>query len=193
MRICPLCENEQETGEACDICGSQIAWDEPVAGVESLGDGLLATSYAHDEAGPGKAASLEGLESTSFEFVEATGEPLAELEPTEWGEVAVGGEMAFLDLEPTRAEPVEVNAAEIADLERTRAESTGVVRRAGSPLECWYCRAPAEPGQGLCARCGMRLPSLFPAPKDSSPKASICGCGESILLPLCPSCGARNG
>jgi len=177
MIVCPLCENAQPAGDACDVCGRP---------------------FAPDVAVPVPVVPTEGLEATRFEAVPVDVAAIPELEPTaheddpflltDVGDLAEG-------LEPTAAAPVDADAALIPDLEPT---DMGIPGDAATPLPelvvCRYCRTPAAPGERLCSRCGMRLPVGAPAPGAGSggPEPTrICGCGAAVRGSVCPSCGAR--
>jgi hypothetical protein len=171
MIVCPVCEHAQAQGAECDLCGKGLA--------------------------PGPAAvaavpRIDGLEPTSLadgSFVAAS--PIAELEPTGHAAVAVLDELTP-GIEPTRAPPVDVEVTPTPGIERTAAEATGDARTE-VPLfvTCRYCRSPSMPGERVCGRCGMRLPSFGGTGREAAQEVRRCGCGAPVTGSLCPSCGAR--
>jgi hypothetical protein len=182
MIVCPVCEHPQEQGFECDVCGKRL-----VPGVSPA-----------DLAIP----VVEGLEPTLQSPVDAREERVPDLEPT----LRDAGDAMFADdptpdLEATSAAPVDVVADLAPDIERTDA---GIPDDAPTPMPefvtCRYCRTPAQPGERLCARCGVRLPVL-PQRLDAGggvgagtePPLRICSCGASVRwdAALCPTCGAR--
>ncbi|MFT3916122.1 MAG: hypothetical protein QM704_19155 [Anaeromyxobacteraceae bacterium] len=174
MIVCPLCENQQPAGDACDVCGRP---------------------FPADVAVPVPVAPAEGLEATRFEAVAVTVGVLPELEPTHH-QAALEIAERVPDLEPTLAAPIpDVPGDGVPDLEPT---SEAIPGDAPTPfpvaITCRYCRNPAHPGERLCAHCGMRLPvaASAPAPGAIDPDAArLCGCGNPIRGPVCPACGAR--
>lgn len=180
MIVCPLCEHPQPHGDLCDVCGRRL---EVPAGevprVEPI-DGLEPTHHAAaDElAGP----RLEGLEPT---VLEPGGPAPAEL----------GGADPLLELEPTRAAPVEVEVSPVPDVEPT---STAIAGDVPTPLPaftiCRYCRTPALPGERRCGRCGMRLAAATSPSGEGAAAAkapSFCSCGAPVTRAVCPACGGR--
>lgn len=178
MTVCPLCEHAQATGAECEVCGRAL---EPTGG------------------GAAAIPPLDGLEPTVLPPVrEADAEPLPGLEPTH---VATDDRLPTsmpdaalpIDLEPTRAAPVEVAGDPLPGLERN-----GDAPDAPTPLPavavCRYCRTPALPGERRCGRCGMRLP-LIEAPRAAREPVPAdvrrCSCGAPVTRALCPACGAR--
>jgi hypothetical protein len=178
MIVCPVCEHAQAAASECEVCGRILA---------------SAGSPASD------VSRLEGLEATRYDS--STPPPsgvLTELEPTAHARAAAGipasVDLAPQLLEATRAAPIDVDVAPLADVERTKLETPadGPTALPAVPI-CRYCRTPAMPGERLCSRCGMRLP-VFVAPA-SGPEATpghVCGCGALIRGSVCPACGARG-
>jgi hypothetical protein len=174
MIVCSLCENAQEMGDACDVCGRP---------------------FPRGEAVPVEVPAAEGLEPTSYAGVVVADEVLPDLEPTLHGEVHVVAELAP-GIEPTGLAPVEVSALPLEELVPTQ---EGIPGDEATPfpvmVTCRYCRAPASPGERLCARCGMRLPVAAEG-TSASPEGEamrVCGCGAPLRGPVCGSCGARVG
>jgi hypothetical protein len=174
MIVCPLCENAQPAGDACDVCGRPFP-----AGL----------------AVPVPVAPVEGLETTRFEAVALEAAPIAELEPT-LHEAALALPEEVEGLEPTLAAPIpELPGEGVPELERT---SEGVPGDERTPfpvaITCRYCRNPAGPGERICAHCGMRLPVAVAAPAGGAgepPAVRLCGCGAPVRGAVCPACGAR--
>jgi len=172
MIVCPVCEHAQPQGAECEVCGKRLA-----AGAAAVPD-----------AGP-----VEGLEPTQRAAVPAAAAaPIPELEPTGHAPVDAPPEVTP-DVEPTRAAPVDVDVAPAPDVERIE---DGIPRDARTAVPalvaCRYCRATAMPGERICARCGMRLPSFEAAAPDASAAGRRCSCGALVTQALCPSCGARR-
>jgi hypothetical protein len=174
MIVCSLCENAQEYGDACEVCGRP---------------------FPRGEAVPVEVPAAEGLEATLYAGVAIAGEALEGLEPTRHGGVDLPAVPAP-DLEPTRVAPVDVDAPALEGLEPTDAGIPGDEATPFPALHtCRYCRTPASPGERICARCGMRLPvvaAAVPEPPGGE-HVRICGCGTPARGPVCPSCGARAG
>jgi hypothetical protein len=175
MPTCPLCENVQPGGEACDVCGK---------------------AFAPGEAIPVPVAPLPDLERTALEA--AAGGPdaptLEALEPTASPAGAVVGTAPVDGLEPTSIGPVAVAAETLPDLEPTlEAPLPPEAPLPGAGTACRYCRTPAVPGQAFCSRCGMRLPAADARREgDTGVEAHACTqCGSPTRQGLCPSCGAR--
>jgi hypothetical protein len=177
MAQCPVCENVQVAGEACDVCGRPF----PAAAAAGA-----------------PVETVPGLEPTRFDDVAAGGETLEGLEPTAAGPVDIGG-AAFpsLDIEPTRIAPVGAAATEAVEgLEPTAVGGVADDGPAPGPLvrTCRYCRTAAPPTEAFCARCGMRLPGLpgRGAPGEGGTARVLCfSCGTSFAGAACPACGAR--
>ena len=174
MIACPLCEHQQADGAECEVCGRSLL---------SLG------------AVDAPVTPLEGLEPTlaAPEPFAGAGEAMVELEPTLQ---ASAGEVVLervAELEPTAAAPVEATGEPVPDLEPTSA-AVSLDPRTELPLfpVCRYCRTPAGPGERICARCGMQLPS-GPSPVAAAVAGPrLCSCGTPITRSTCPACGARN-
>jgi hypothetical protein len=144
MPTCPLCDNEQASGDACDVCGRPL-----VAG----------------SAGPPPPPAIEGLEPTLFERVEGVDPaPIDGLEPTameaapddgagtvEWLDRTAHGAADAPDLEPIALEVTALAAPERA------------ARDPAAPIACRYCRTPAEGDAAFCGRCGMKLEVYRPS------------------------------
>ena len=150
MATCPLCENEQASGEACEVCGKPLA----------AGPGPLAP-----------APPIDGLEPTLFERVEGSDpSPLEGLEPTamEAAPEAAAGEVDWVDRTAHDAadapdlEPVEVEETALAPHERP-------ARDPAAPVTCRYCRTPALRDAAFCGRCGMKLDVYRPSAPPRRP------------------------
>lgn len=177
MIVCPLCEHPQPAGDTCDVCGRRL---EGLAGEVP------------------RVPPLEGLEPTHHPAA-AVPDPtlwpgrLEGLEPTRAEPDAPGVVEPLLDLEPTRAAPVEVEGSTFPDLEPTAA---GIPGDGPTPLPasptCRYCRTAARPGERRCARCGMRLPlAIPPAAEGGAAAVRRCACGAPVTGAVCPACGGR--
>ncbi|BDG06599.1 hypothetical protein [Anaeromyxobacter oryzae] len=173
MIVCPVCEHAQPEGAECEVCGKRF------------GRAAIAAPVP----------LLEGLETTSYDGGGVpVPTPIPELEPTRHGPAALVVADAPPDVERTAAAPVDVDAAPLPDLERTRAELPG---DGPTPLPaqvlCRYCRTPAGPGERICGRCGMRLPVIAAPPREAAQAAGprLCSCGAPVSGALCPACGAR--
>lgn len=175
-----MCDNEQATGEACDVCGRPFP------------------------AGAAVAEPVEpvpGLEPTRFEDVpRAGGDALEGLEPTAARPVAVEAlALEATEIEPTRIAPVGGVATEaLPDLEPTAAGGVADVGPEPEPLvrTCRYCRTPAPPSDAFCARCGMRLPApprrTAPGGREEGNRVLCFSCGTPFAGAACPACGARQ-
>lgn len=175
MITCPVCEYQQAGGAECEVCGRALV---ALGGVDV------------------PVVPLDGLEPTALDGGPSVGDVavLPELEPTLQPSAGAVDTVPIPELEPTRAEPVEVQGEVVPDLEPTAARASG-----DAPTElplflaCRYCRTPAGPGDKLCARCGMRLEvNAGPAPGPALAVARLCSCGTPIFRSICPTCGARN-
>jgi hypothetical protein len=172
MIVCPVCEHAQPQGAECEVCGKRL-----LSGPDAI---------------PG-VAPVEGLEPTLHAAASggAVG-TLAELEPTGHA-AAEAGDDPTPDVEQTRTTPVDVDVVPTPDVERTDAGIPGDAPTAVPPfVTCRYCRTPAMPGERICGRCGMRLPSFEAASAEAPPAALRCSCGAVVTQALCPVCGARR-
>jgi len=168
MPVCPLCEHAQPDGAECEVCGKRLP--------------------APQEAQARAEAPMEELEPTLHGAVATTTSALPEMETTRHPPAHAAVEP--LELEPTRAAPVDPPVEAMADVERTELGLPGDDRTAlPAQLTCRYCRSPAGPGDRVCARCGMRLP-VFGAPAARDLVVRRCGCGAEVRGSLCPACGA---
>ena len=178
MIVCPVCEHQQSQGAECEVCGKKLV---------------------HGAAAIPRVAAVEGLEPTGHAAVDAPPERVPGLEPT--GHAAAGEVQGTVpDMESGRAAPVDVEAPTIPGVERV----TDGVPGAGPPVipsmvVCRYCRTTAMPGERICTRCGMRLPSFDGAAAGAGraagagpdAEARICSCGTPVRGSSCPNCGAR--
>lgn len=174
MVVCPLCEHAQETGIECEVCGRRMPDAPEITAPVPILPELEPTLAPETREVP--EAPVPGLEVNAHAPVAA---PTPELIP---------------DLERSAAAPVDVAIEPLPDVDR---EMDGLPVDAPTPFPvlvvCRYCRTEAQLGEKLCARCGMRLPTiaLVPAPsEDDAPR--LCGCGAPVRSPRCPVCGARN-
>jgi hypothetical protein len=172
MIVCPVCEHPQAQGVECDRCGKRLLLG-PAAIPHVLPvDGLEPTSVADG-----------GLVAASR---------IAELEPTGYAAVVAADERTP-GIEPTRAASVDVAVTPTPGIERTATEIPGDVRTE-VPLfvTCRYCRSPSMPGERVCGRCGMRLPTFGATRREVTRDARRCSCGAPVTGSLCPVCGARG-
>jgi hypothetical protein len=172
MSVCPVCEHAQPQGAECEVCGKRlvdgsagVADVPPVAGLEpTLHDAVLAAA----------AAAIPELEPTGHAAVEARVDPTP-------------------GIEQTRVAPVDVDVAPAPDIERADAGFPGDAPTAVPAfVVCRYCRTTAMPGERICSRCGMRLPTFDAAGPEAAPEGRRCGCGTFVTQALCPVCGGRG-
>ncbi len=172
MSICPVCENEQAAGDACDVCGRP---------------------FSSGGSGGASVEPLAGLEPTLFEAADAAGEPIPDMEPTGFAS-GPAAPVTALEIDETRVAPVDVTVDAMAELEPTLAEPVPEDASAGSagPV-CRYCRTPAAPTDTFCYRCGMRLSTASPGARGDGVAAPPCrSCGTPAPGEACPGCGART-
>jgi hypothetical protein len=177
--VCPLCEHAQASGADCEVCGKRLI----------LGP-----------AGIPHVPPVEGLEPTRIDAVDAPEAPMPELERTHHAPVDAEGDLVP-GVEPTRAAPVDAPEEILPDVERTPVEGIPDDGPAALPdaVVCRYCRTPAQAGERVCGRCGMRLPVYEPVLDllglvGESPGPHPCpSCGVPASGPRCPSCGGRLG
>jgi hypothetical protein len=164
MIVCPVCEHAQPSGTECEACGKRLLTGP--AGIPAV-------------------APLEGLEATALAPVDADGEPVPGLDPTRHEPVEVEA-LPAVELEPTHAAPVDVSGEMIPDVERTAQAGIPDDGPTQLPMDvvCRYCRTPAEPGERVCGRCGMRLPVY-----ELVLEALVDDDGEPVGPQPCPSCG----
>lgn len=172
MIVCPLCEHAQTEPGECESCGKRLAGMRGTAAQVAPIEGLEPTGYA--VAWPPEAAPVDGLEPTSH---------------------APAGEVVSppLEIEPTRAAPLDVDGPAMDGLERTASEIPGDGPTPFAAfVACRYCRTPALPGERICGRCGMRLPVDAGARGGHAAEVGcVCGCGALVRGGACPACGAR--
>jgi len=181
MLTCPVCDNQQPSGEECEVCGRP---------------------FARGLAVPAPPDPVPGLEPTRFEAVAAGDDRLDGLEPTALSPVeADAASLPAVELEPTRMAPVDAPATEaVAGLEPTLQD--GPPLPAPGPTTtatqvCRYCRTPAPPTDAWCSRCGMRLPGMAGrgargAPVTDGATALCFDCGTPMRGAACPSCGSKR-
>ncbi len=174
MTVCPLCEHPQATGGECEVCGRKLSGTLEAPAVSPL-EGLESTRLDDGLSASGEVEPVPGLEATRQQPVTAPAEPTPDLEPTRLEDVAVVVE-PLADLEQTLADPLPWE-------ERTPAVFTPV---------CRYCATPAQLGEVLCGRCGMRLPLLQTATAPPERAGARCpSCGSVSPAEICPGCGGR--
>jgi hypothetical protein len=146
MIVCPVCENQQAAGFACDVCGKDLG--------ASLGDGALLAPLEPE------VPRMPELEQTGAELAaHVPVQPMPELE------VNIGAAGTpdiptprIPDLETQHAAVGEVPVERLAELALDRAEFVGA--RAAPPaaqVQCRYCGNVQGSGN-ICDKCGMRLP-----------------------------------
>ena len=171
MPTCPVCENAQEGGDECAVCGRLlVGGSDPGARVEPV-EGLEPTLFA-DSAAP--AEHLEGLEPTSFDDVAVDrGDPV--------------------DVEPTLAAPVEARVEPLEDIERTGASDVpDELELEPAAAACRYCRSALPPSAVFCPRCGMRAARAAAPPAAGTAAPAVCSsCGTPAAGAVCRACGAR--
>lgn len=172
MIVCPVCEHAQPQGAECEVCGKR----------------LLRGAAAIPAVAP-----VEGLEPTHHAAVAPGVERVAELEPTHHRAEGEPLHDPTPGVERTGAAPVDVDVDPVPDIERIAPEDGGDAPT-GVPaiVTCRYCRTAAAPGERVCSRCGMRLPSFAPARDERAQATRLCSCGTPVSGSLCRSCGARN-
>ncbi|HSN90051.1 MAG TPA: hypothetical protein VLS93_02385 [Anaeromyxobacteraceae bacterium] len=176
MIVCPVCEHAQASGTECDLCGRRLVFG---------------------PAGIPYVAPVEGLESTCLAPVDAPETTMPDLERTRADPVDVVEE-TVPGVEPTRAAPVDAEGEEVPGVEHTAVEGIPDDGPTALPADvtCRYCRTPAQPGDRVCGRCGMRLPVYEPVLDilfdDGAPGPQLCSsCGVPATGVVCPTCGAR--
>ncbi len=172
MIVCPVCEHSQAQGAECNVCGKELV------------QGAAAIEYV---------PPVDGLEPTRHDDVDAGSERLGELEPTRHARADPTDDPVF-DVEGTLAAPVDVVVEPVPGLEPGGGESPGDAPTAiPAFVTCRYCRTPAPPGERVCGRCGMRLPTFETAAGEEGAPPRRCGCGAEIRGSRCPICGSRAG
>jgi hypothetical protein len=174
MVVCPVCEHAQAGGSECEVCGRRL---------DASLDAALTIQ------------PLDGLEPTFLPSVPAVdAEPIPGLEQTRLEPVAAPITPDIPELEPTRAMPVDPPVAPLPDVDRA-GDDVPAEERTPYPavVACRYCRTEASPGERICSRCGMRLPTadLPAAPPEAEEALRLCSCGTPIRGSRCASCGAR--
>jgi len=136
MARCPLCENEQAAGDACDVCGRGLrkhgVVDEPVLPLE----GLEATGHALDASPATAEITLGELEPTR-----ATASPPLRGPPEAWVEATLAADVTVV-VEPLEVERTAGNGERSPD-EALRA--------------CSHCGELVPEGEAFCLRCAMRV------------------------------------
>lgn len=170
MIVCPVCENQQPSGESCDVCGKQLVPVKALGGPVSTMPDLEVTHHV----GPQNvvAAPIEGLEVTSHDG------------PKQVATERVDG----LEHTAVVARNIPVQAEQVADLDRGREIDTGP--RTAAPtgaVSCRYCGNVQAPEAGLmCGRCGMRLPRAKVETEAAGPTARK----REPVWTRCTRCGA---
>jgi len=170
MSSCPVCENVQEGGEDCSVCGF----------------------HRGAAAAAAEVAALEGLEPTLFGAASAEGERVPDLEPTGH---AAGADLPpeQVEIEPTLLAPVAPVVEPLTGLEPTLAEAIpDDGPQPAAPLLCRYCRSPAPPTDTFCFHCGMRLPREAARRPEAAAVLVPCrSCGTPSSGEVCVACGVR--
>ncbi|MBK7860760.1 MAG: hypothetical protein IPJ65_19585 [Archangiaceae bacterium] len=179
MMVCPVCENQQQAGLECDVCGRDLS---ALAGLGGLAPPPVAVQQ------------ITELEVTIPDRVgEVAAAGFAELEANRFGKVEVRPDVTP-DLETSSQAPVgEVPVERVADLDLDRAPDDG--QRTAAPagqVVCRYCKNVQQTGT-LCDRCGMKLPAplqvLAPeVPADQWVRCRACG-APGPIGERCRECG----
>ncbi|MFL5300091.1 MAG: hypothetical protein ACJ79R_07105 [Anaeromyxobacteraceae bacterium] len=144
MATCPLCENEQASGDACDVCGRPLAAGAGPPPPSQAIDGLEPTLFERVEgADPGP---IEGLEPTAMEAAPDDGAGSVDWLDRTAHDAAAGPDLTPVELEVTALAPHERAARDPA-----------------APIACRYCRTPAEAEAAFCGRCGMKIEVYRPS------------------------------
>jgi hypothetical protein len=180
MVVCPLCENQQQFGLECDVCGRDLS---SLAGTPA--------------AAPPPPVVVERIAELEITIPAAVGDipvdRVADLDANRFAPVEVAPD-ATPDVEPSSQPPVgEVYVEQMPDLAEDRAPDDGVRTAAPSgQVVCRYCKNVQQSGT-LCARCGMKLAAplqtLAPeVPQDQWVRCDACG-APGPIGERCRECG----
>ncbi len=159
--------------------------------------------FSKEVAVPQEIPPLDGLEPTLLPGAAGGAEPvLAEwVEPTGFAGAEGAEAVPVPDIEPTRlagSEPpsslemLPEGGAAPDWFDPTPVGVPDVEPAEPAPLVCRYCRTPANPGQVMCNRCGMRLP-VWRSPEAEVQPTELCtDCGTPVQGTICKACGARR-
>lgn len=172
MIVCPMCENRQEQGDTCDVCGKRLSFEPPTSAQYPPLPDLEVTSFA--EANVAIAAMPE-LDVHRHADANVVLEKIPDLLPTEIADAKA----------PVAAEVV-------PELERTRVEGDGQRTALSDTTTCRYCGQVQKRTNRLCDKCANALPTVVRAkPKDPEAALVRCpGCGfDAPVNKACPACG----
>ncbi len=163
MIVCPVCENQQQTGDTCDVCGKRLSFAPPTSEQYPTIPDLEQTQLAD----PQQAVATQVL---------------PELEIHRHGDVAVAPEI-IPDLQRTLADGAADAAAAVPtetvpDIERTRVADDSQRTPLSATVTCRYCGHPQRRGGRFCERCSNALPV--------EAKPAVVG---TVAGARCPSCG----
>lgn len=166
MIVCPVCEHPQVQATECEVCGKQL--------------GRTAVSTA-------PVSPLPELEQTSFHPAPAVAVvAITDLEPNR---LLAGPDlpaMRLSDVERTALAPAGAVAVEsMGDMDSGRYVDSGPRTQLPTSRVCRYCQNVQADG-AICARCGMRLPTLAAEPVVAAPSARA----EAQVI-KCRQCGSR--
>lgn len=169
MIVCPVCENQQAQGDACDVCGKAFG---TAAAPQDLPAAPLAELEETRLEGGDAPVAVQAL--TDLEVTRQRGGPDLPAAPVP-------------DLERTRLEAQsDTPILPLDELELGRAEDDG--QRTEVPfgaLVCRYCRHEQMVG-AFCDNCGMRLPRF-----DAPVVEGLPTFGDEDVWGTCPKCGSR--
>lgn len=171
MIVCPVCENPQQTGDTCDVCGKLLV---PVRQANAAPVTAIPELEVTRHTGPQNVVSqaIEGLEVTSLD---AKG-PIAP--------ERVDG----LEFTAVVSRNIQVPVDRVPELELTREVDTGpkTVAPTGA-VSCRYCGNVQAEGL-LCARCGMRLPRARVA--QAATVGGVANPKAEAVWTRCSKCGS---
>jgi hypothetical protein len=167
-----MCENTQQQGDACDVCGMRLSSSAPIAV---------------------PVVRMPELEQTIFSDVPVAATLMPELDTGRAAEVAVAASEAMPDFESTRiALAADVPLPAMADMERTRIVDDGARTVLTDTVACRYCGHVQRRSGRFCEKCANALPSLLrpEVAVVAGPKVRCPSCGaEGEARKQCPECG----